>query len=209
MSMQILVIFSIIVTVILIAAILAPITICIVVALNRRPTLAVNVQILIFKARFAIKKRKEKAPSKRIQGRPGRKTHRQPKISGTALLPILLRERTTAGQTIRAALLFIKNLHLSVDRYIFSMNINGALPSPDLTGQFYGLVAALKTIGSDSVLLNFKPDFAADKLQGQIAVGTTFRIYRVIRELLHFIGNLPKLKLIRLYRVYRKESAHV
>lgn len=194
-------------------ALVAPISIYFAFNFDRRPTVAVGVQFLIFKHHFSKKKKKEKSETetkndRTKKSRPAKKSRpldktviRQPAT--------LIRERETIRQTLALFAGFAKQLVLSTDRYYIQMNLNGGLRSPDLTGQLYGLVQACKSIPSDSLSLSFHPDFIEDKLSGTIAVGTAFRIYKIIYQLLIFIWRLPKIKLIKLYRNYRKETGDV
>jgi hypothetical protein len=124
-------------------------------------------------------------------------------------LSTLTRERETIGQIVTTSAGFAKKLVLSTDRYYIEMNLSGGLASPDLTGRFYGLVQAFRTIPSDSLSLHFRPNFMENELRGTIIAGTAFRIYKILLQLVIFVWRLPIIKLIKLYRNYRKEIGNV
>ena len=125
------------------------------------------------------------------------------------LITIIARERRTFRRTLAAFANFTKAILLSADRRYFKINLSGGLSSPDLTGQLYGFIQACKSLSYDSISLSYVPDFMNDKLRGTIVAGTVFRIYEILNQLMLFIWRLPKMKLIKIYYHYRKESENV
>jgi|GEM_PF-2351212 len=194
-------------------ALAAPVSVCIALNFDRRPTVSIGMRFLIFTHHFPIKMKKEQAKTEGKNDRPEKsrkeRKRRPPDKPPIRLLPILIGERDTLQQSLAALGLFARRLVLSTDRYYLDMNLSGGMWSPDLTGQLYGLVQACNSIPSNSLSLSFQPDFTEDRLHGTIAAGTVFRIYRMINQLLIFIWRLPIRKLIKLYRNYRKETGDV
>ena len=194
-------------------ALAAPVSVCVALNFDRRPTVTIGMRFLIFKHHFPIKKKKKKARTEGKNDRPEKsrraKKRHSPDMSPIRLLPILSGERDTLQQSLAALGLLARRLVLSTDRYYLDMNLSGGMWSPDLTGQLFGLVQACRSIPSNSLSLSFHPDFSEDRLHGTIAAGTVFRIYRIINQLLIFIWRLPIKKLLKLYRNYRKETGDV
>ena len=192
---------------------LAPVSVFLALDFDRRPSVAVGVHFLIFKHLFFPKKKKEtvKAAPEKERTRKDRRVKRGQASDKSVLrhLATLTRERETIGQTVATLAGFARKLALSADRYYIEMNLSGGLGAPDLTGQFYGLVQACRTIPSDSLSLYFHPNFIENELRGTIIAGTVFRINKILFQLMVFVWRLPIIKLIKLYRNYRKEIGNV
>ena len=187
-----------------------PVTIWFAYRLDRRPAVTIGVKFLIFKHHFSKEnKSKRKAKVDRTKKRRTPEKDRPPAGSATHMLPTLIRERETIVRTVATFAGFVKKLVLSADRYYIELNLSGGLSSPDFTGQLYGLIQACRSIPSDSLSLSFHPNFTEDELRGTIAAGTVFRIYKILIQLMAFVWHLPIIKLIKLYRKYRKETGNV
>lgn len=186
-------------------AITIPVSVFFSLNIDRQTRMAVGVRFLGLKHRFPIKKKpkskKTDAPKKR------KKNGQRPspaKPRGRMLL-LFVDERDTMRKTAAALGLFAKNLALSIERYYLDMNMSGGLPSPDLTGQLFGLVQACRSTPTDSLSLSFYPSFTDDELRGTVDVGIVFRIYKIINQVIILFWRLPVMKLVKIYRKYRKD----
>ena len=186
-------------------AITIPVSVFFSLDIERQTRMAVGFRFLGIKYRFPIKK---KPKSKKTDAREKRKNDKQkpsPARPMSQLLRLFVDERGTLRETAAALGLFAKNLALSIERYYLDMNLSGGLRSPDLTGQFFGLVQACRSIPTDSLSLSFYPSFTNDELRGTVDVGIVFRIYKIINQVMILFWRLPLIKLLKIYRKYRKD----
>ena len=92
----------------------------------------------------------------------------------------------------------------SPDQYYLKISMAGGLGPPDLTGQLYGTVLSVRPVLGRSVSLDYRPDYLADNLSGEVVAGATVRAYRLLSEMIIFAWRLPKIRMIRIYHRLKK-----
>ena len=192
---------------------MAPITFFGRLTFDAPPLVTVGFHFLFFKHHFTKGKKEDQAKTRRADRRSDKS--RKVKHKGrsekpsTGQLLMLIRKHEIIRQTLAAFVDCIKKFFASADRYYINANLSGGFRSPDITGQVYGFVQICRSIPCDSVSVTFHPDFKADKPGGTIVAGTVFKPYQLIILLMMFFLRLPKVKLIKLYRSYKKGDSYV
>lgn len=92
----------------------------------------------------------------------------------------------------------------SPDQYYLKISMAGGLGPPDLTGQLYGTVLSVRPVLGRSVSLDYRPDYLADNLSGEVVAGATVRAYRLLSAVIIFAWRLPKIRIIRIYHRLKK-----
>jgi hypothetical protein len=182
-----------------------PITIRVNVLFDQKISAVSAIKIFPFEYKFEsgkIKKpRKTKTPKspKVIQELPEeieKKTKSNFSLLGRSDLPVIFKLISEtlkfAGRLIRTPRCFLK------------AEIVGGASEPDITGELYGAYHAIRPILPQAILINYNPDFAAEKFTGKVEIGLVIRIIGFLKETLIFILRLPIIRLIKLYRKLKK-----
>ena len=173
--------------------------------IERQTRMAVGFRFLGLKYRFPIKKKPKAQKTVAREKRQKDKQKPSPARPKGQMLLLFIYEHGTMRETAAALGLFAKNLAFSIEQYYLDMNLSGGLRSPDLTGQFFGLVQVCRSIPTESLSLSFYPSFTDDELRGTVDFGIVFRIYKIIKQVIILFWRLPLIQLIKIYRKYRKE----
>jgi len=164
-----------------------------------------QIKFFPFKYRFILKKDKKKPGIKIFFGfkrlkKPAKKF---------PFWKFLTEEYETAASIIVDLFNFVRRACKSPDRYYLDVSLKGGLGPPDLTGQLFGAVESLKPMLGESLAIKYKPDYMSETIQGDIIADIKLRFYKLLKEMLIFIWKLPKLKLIKIIRLYRKGDLNV
>lgn len=162
-----------------------------------------GVRFLFVKKRFGKRKPKEKPGTE-----PVRENGSGEKPSIEQLRQIL-REHLLIRQLVALFADSVKKVLVLPERYYLDVDLTGGFQSPDITGQVYGLVQVGRSIPSDALSLAYDPDFTADRIQGTITIGSVLKAYKLIILLIIIAWRLPKIKLIKMYRKFKKGGRHV
>ncbi len=164
-----------------------------------------QIKLFPFKYKFVLKKDKKKPGVKKIFGF---KRLKKP-VKKFPFWKFLTEEYETAASIIVDLFHFVRRACKSPDRYYIDVSLKGGLGPPDLTGQLFGAVESLKPMLGESIALKYQPDYLSDTIQGDILAGVKLRFYKLLKEMLIFIWKLPKLKLIKIIRQFRKGDLNV
>jgi hypothetical protein len=181
---------------------------------DRRPAVTAGVSFLFFRHRVGKTKKQAETQARHAKysspdkGRPAKKTGASKKQS-ILQLGLLWHEHQVIWQLLALFADCAERAIGFTDRYYIELNLSGGFRSPDITGQIYGLVQTGRAIPSPSLSLAYRPDFSSDRLQGTIAAGSVFKAYKLIILLILIIWRLPKIKLIKIYRKFKKGDTYV
>jgi hypothetical protein len=148
--------------------------------------------------------------------KPGKSEHKpkilkpsiQQKKGGVDLAEVTIADLELLFSMLADLLRFLLGAVRSPDRYFVNAALAGGAGSPDITGQLYGMVRAMRPILPGSISLSYAPDFQSQRLHGRIECGFVVRIVMILRELVLLLLRLPKMKLLRLYMKHRKRGSH-
>ena len=117
---------------------------------------------------------------------------------------IALDELEIIQKVINNLVKLFRGILKSPDQYYLKISMAGGLGPPDLTGQLYGTILSVRPVLSRSVSLDYRPDYLADNLSGEVVAGAIVRAYRLLSEMIIFAWRLPKIKIIRIYHRLKK-----
>ena len=117
---------------------------------------------------------------------------------------IALEELKIMQEVISNLLKLFRGILKSSDHYYLKISMAGGLGPPDLTGQLHGTVLSVQPILGRSVSVDYRPDYLADKMSGEVVVGAIVRSYRLLSEIILFVWRLPKIRIIRTYHRLKK-----
>ncbi len=101
---------------------------------------------------------------------------------------------------------FAGRLLKSTERHTLDVSLKGGLGSPDLTGQLFGVLRSVEPMLGKSIRIAYQPDFLSESINvnGNVTAGVRIRTYNILKEVLIFIWELPKLKIIKIVRKLKK-----
>ena len=152
-----------------------------------------------FKFKFQLgKTRKKSSRMRRLRKlkTPGKKLtfRKKQRIYRTAFAG----HRDVLFKVLGACLKFMLGLLQSFRRFRLAIRLKGGLSTPDLTGQAYGAVCACQPLLGKTVTVSFDPDFNSRTVSGDISGSIETKLGGILKEMLLFAGELPKLELIKL-----------
>jgi len=165
-----------------------------------------RIKLFPFEYKFSSDKEKKAIKKKKAVKE---KAIKKKKKAGGKKIPIwqaLLDEYDTAVAVVVDSFGFVGRLLKSAERYTLDVSLKGGLGSPDLTGQLYGIMESVKPVLSKSVRIAYQPDFLSESISinGNVTASCRIRIYDILKEVLIFIRELPKLKIIKIVRRLKK-----
>ncbi len=133
-----------------------------------------------------------------------RKKNKNSSLCKYDLFQIFIDEFDTLLTIVATLTNFITGIFKSPDRNYLNISLRGGFGLPDITGIFYGLIESLRSIKGESISIAYHPDFYAESIKGDIALGAVVRLNRLLKEMILLAWRLPKMQMIKIYNKYRK-----
>lgn len=162
----------------------------------------------MFPFKLTVLPRKKKPPkAEKKKPRPAKPKPKPAKAGGKfqfEIARVSAEDLDTLFDVLGVSLRFLGRLLKTPERGSVRVYLLGGAPQPDLTGQLYGAVQAIAPVLPQSVSILYYPDFVAGKFTGNFSLRMAVRIFTIVKETMIFVFELPILRIIRLYRKYRK-----
>jgi len=165
-----------------------------------------RIKLFPFVYRFAFDKEKREAKKKKaVKDKIIKKKQKVGKKKIPVWQVLLYEYDTTIAVTVDF-FRFAGRLLKSTERYTLDVSLKGGLGSPDLTGQLFGVLQSVEPMLGKSVRIAYQPDFLSESInvKGNVTAGVRIRTYNILKEVLIFIWELPKLKIIKIVRRLKK-----
>jgi len=179
---------------------LSPISIYISYDFDGKNLLSAGFRLYPFDYKFKTGQKKETQTKIKKKSKEATKVKKRPRKRGIDFISLIINEFDMLKDIIANMVALIFGLLKSPDRFFARVNLGGGLGEPDLTGQLYGGIEMIRPALSDSISVNYQPDFMAESLSGQATAGLVVRMGNILKQVLIFIWRLPKLRLIKIYR---------
>jgi len=165
-----------------------------------------RIKFFPFVYRFAFDKEKREAKKKKaVKDKIIKKKQKVGKKKIPVWQVLLYEYDTTIAVTVDF-FRFAGRLLKSTERYTLDVSLKGGLGSPDLTGQLFGVLQSVEPMLGKSVRIAYQPDFLSESInvKGNVTAGVRIRTYNILKEVLIFAWELPKLKIIKIVRRLKK-----
>lgn len=165
-----------------------------------------RIKFFPFVYRFAFDKEKREAKKKKaVKDKIIKKKQKVGKKKIPVWQVLLYEYDTTIAVTVDF-FRFAGRLLKSTERYTLDVSLKGGMGSPDLTGQLFGVLQSVEPMLGKSVRIAYQPDFLSESInvKGNVTAGVRIRTYNILKEVLIFAWELPKLKIIKIVRRLKK-----
>ena len=165
-----------------------------------------RIKFFPFVYRFAFDKEKREAKKKKaVKDKIIKKKQKVGKKKIPVWQVLLYEYDTTIAVTVDF-FRFAGRLLKSTERYTLDVSLKGGMGSPDLTGQLFGVLQSVEPMLGKSVRIAYQPDFLSESINVKVNVtaGVRIRTYNILKEVLIFAWELPKLKIIKIVRRLKK-----